>query len=79
MRTPKRVSDHIRGPLRGPFTSHAHVFLPQSRMRRIRWEEAMSRSMNKRGKRPIKNLQFVHWDCMCGSIECLRNSRPSGW
>ena len=57
------------------------VFLPQSRMSRIRWEEAVNRAQNNRDrgtKRYISNLQFVHWDCTCGSIECLANPIASG-
>jgi hypothetical protein len=57
------------------------VFLPQSRMRNIRWEEAVNRAQNNRDrgtKRYINNLQFVHWDCTCGSIECLANPIASG-
>jgi len=68
-----RVAKRIR--------NEQHVFLPGSRMSRIRWEEAVNRAQNNRDrgtKRFIKDLQFVHWDCTCGSIECLANPIASG-
>lgn len=45
------------------------VFLPQSRMRHIRWEEAVVRSIARRAKR--KDPLLAHHSCHCGSIECL--------
>lgn len=65
----ERVTQHIK---RGE-----HETLPQWRMRQIRWEEAVQRSANQRARRPVKDLQFVHWDCLCGMIGCLANPRQA--
>jgi hypothetical protein len=48
------------------------VFLPLSRMRRIRWEEAVEYSNARREGRKDK-LTCSHWDCHCGSVNCLAN------
>jgi hypothetical protein len=45
------------------------VFLPQSRMRHVRWEEAVLRSRAKRAGVPDPVIH--HTDCHCGSVECL--------
>jgi hypothetical protein len=79
MRIYERVSNKIRRD--SGFKANGGVFLPQSRMRHIRWEEAVKHSQNNRSKGTrhyIKGMQFVHWDCTCGDIECLANPRPSG-
>lgn len=47
------------------------VFLPQWRMRQIRWEEALMHAQAKReGKRVGDTYRF---DCRCGSDECIGN------
>jgi len=51
------------------------AFLPQSRMRQIRWEEAVTLSRAKREGKPVSSLR--HFDCHCGSIECL--GVPMAW
>jgi len=45
------------------------AMLPASRMRHIRWEEAVLRSRAKRDG--DKDPLIRHTDCHCGSIECL--------
>ncbi len=45
--------------------------MPLSRMRHIRWEEAVVRSHARREKIPV---EIRHFDCHCGSIECLGNA-----
>ena len=45
------------------------AFLPQDRMRHIRWEEAVARSEAKRTGNTDPSIR--HFDCHCGSIECL--------
>lgn len=57
----KRRYDHIN---RGE-----RVFLPQWRMRRIRFEESVARAEAKR--KGIKDPTIVHLDCHCGSVDCL--------
>lgn len=64
MRTHQRVRRHISGPRGG------HVFIPQWRMRQIRWEEAVVNARANREGRDKANVQ--HMDCHCGSIGCLR-------
>jgi hypothetical protein len=41
-------------------------------MRKIRWEEAVVNSEARRSGRKDK-LTYNHWDCTCGSIDCLAN------
>ena len=68
----ERIRTHIK-------LTDGKVFLPQSRMRQIRWEEAVLRSRIKR--EVITDTRFYyegpptinHWNCLCGSIECLGN------
>lgn len=43
--------------------------MPLSRMRQIRWEECVVRSMAK--KEGIEDPIICHFDCRCGDIECL--------
>lgn len=57
----RRRYDHIN---RGE-----RVFLPQSRMRHIRWEEAVARAHARREGEP--SPVFSHSNCHCGSVECL--------
>jgi hypothetical protein len=45
------------------------VFLPEERMRQIRWEESVAHSQAK--QRGIEEYKLVHMDCHCGSVECL--------
>lgn len=60
----ERRSEHIQ---RG-----GAALIPQERMRRIRWEECVVMSKNKRAKKPAKG-GMIHWDCTCGEIDCLAN------
>lgn len=48
------------------------VFLPQSRMRQIRWEESVLRSRLNRGdsKHKPEDVVIVHTSCGCGGIGC---------
>ena len=70
-----RREDHIR--------DGGRVFLPQSRMRQIRFEEAVLNSIVKR--EGLKG-ELHHMDCSCGSIYCKAtpyiptdpNARPEG-
>jgi len=55
-----RVSDHIQ--------KGGRVFLPQWRMRQIRWEEARLNSIVKR--EGLKG-ELHHMNCTCGSVACL--------
>jgi hypothetical protein len=45
------------------------LFIPQSRMRHIRWEESVARARAKRDGNtdPV----ILHTTCHCGSVECL--------
>ncbi len=45
------------------------AFIPLGRIRRIKWEGAVMRSIAKR--RGIVNPSLQHSTCHCGSIECL--------
>jgi hypothetical protein len=64
--------------IRDKISSGGRVFIPLWRIAQIKWEEAVARSQNKRARRPIKDVQFTHWDCTCGSIGCIANPRISG-
>jgi hypothetical protein len=55
-----RISDHIQ--------EGGRVFLPQWRMRQIRWEEAQ---LNSIAKREGLSGELHHMNCPCGSIACL--------
>jgi hypothetical protein len=45
------------------------AFLPEERMRHIRWEEAVLRSrVRRKGGAPFA---VAHTSCLCGSVECL--------
>ena len=46
-----------------------NVFIPQWRMREIRWEEAVAYSRLKRAPKP--NGRLIHFTCHCGSVGCL--------
>ena len=48
-------------------------FMPQSRMRHIRFEEAVAHS---KGKRSGKPYHIAHWTCGCGSVECIGTAVP---
>lgn len=54
------------------------VFLPQERMRRIRWEESMAHSHIKRSpvirKGKVVPHHVVHYSCTCGSIDCIASA-----
>ena len=50
------------------------VFLPQSRMRHIRWEESLMHAYAKRKGASVTS--FRHLDCHCGSVECLGVPTP---
>lgn len=71
------MSNEIRSRRAQHIVDGGRAFLPHWRMCQIRWEEAVQRSANKRGRRPVKDLQFVHWDCQCGMIGCLANPRQA--
>jgi hypothetical protein len=58
--------------LRKHINSGNRAFLPLSRMRRIRFEESVQYSIARRNGRKDK-LTCVHFDCSCGSINCLAN------
>lgn len=45
------------------------AFLPLTRMREIRWEECVARSLARR--EGLADHALVHHDCHCGSIGCL--------
>jgi hypothetical protein len=55
-----RRTDHIK--------NGGRVFIPQWRMRQIRWEEAR---LNSIAKREGLNGDLHHTSCTCGSIICL--------
>ncbi len=59
--------DHRR---RAHIDRGGQAFLPQSRMRHIRWEEAVLNSTLQREGR-VAAVRVIHHDCHCGSIECL--------
>jgi hypothetical protein len=44
------------------------LFIPQWRMREIRWEESVANSIINREKRKAK---LIHFSCSCGSLSCL--------
>ena len=48
-------------------------FIPQARIRRIRWEEAVAHSIGKRSGKPYR---VIHLTCHCGSVECLGAAIP---
>lgn len=69
-----RVYNHIN-------KTGGKVFIPLDRMRHIRWEEAVNRAILKREGYVSDNgskIEFEHWHCSCGSIECLGNPRALG-
>jgi hypothetical protein len=45
------------------------VFLPQERMRHIRWEESVALAQAKR--KGLRGTKMIHRNCHCGSVECL--------
>lgn len=63
----KRRYDHIN--------EGGRVFLPQERMRQIRWEECVVNAAMKR--RGIDRPVIRHRNCCCGSIECI--AVPTGY
>lgn len=58
--------------LRKHIISGNRVFIPLSRMRKIRFEESVKYSIARRAGRKDK-LTCSHFDCSCGSIDCLAN------
>lgn len=65
-----RIYNKINGPTsrRG---SDSGVFLPQWRMRQIRWEQSVvNRRLKEEGMIPVESIRI---DCSCGSIACLGN------
>lgn len=51
--------------------THGKVFLPQSRMREIRWEESVRYSQLKREGDDKEQYCIERFDCSCGYIGCL--------
>lgn len=45
------------------------AFLPQERMREVRWEESVALSQARRAG--IAEYMLRHMDCHCGSVSCL--------
>jgi hypothetical protein len=45
------------------------VFLPDWRMRQIRWEESVARAKARR--EGLVDVVVSHGDCHCGSVGCL--------
>jgi len=77
MRTHQRVRDHINNAYSKTGREGDHVFLPQWRMRQIRWEEDIVRARaNREGRGDL--VVVNHMDCCCGSIECLRTPIDRG-
>lgn len=46
------------------------AFLPQWRMREIRWRESVQRSYAKREPSAVAK-KMTHTNCQCGDIDCL--------
>jgi len=44
------------------------IYIPEARMRHIRWEEAVA---NARARRRGGRAEIHHHTCHCGSIECV--------
>lgn len=53
------------------------VFIPQWRMRQIRWEESAPNAAAKRFKKKTgAEYKLRHFSCSCGSKECIATPVP---
>lgn len=60
--------DHARKRRR--LADGGNVFIPQWRMRQIRWEESIAHA---RARRRNEKAEIFHLTCHCGSLECIAN------